>query len=337
MQSHCFNILDARGAISVAERQAFFRRIRELAKGVAVAYGEQRKGLEYPLLKQEVKSKKAEVKTALPSHLSTSPFLLEIGVEELPANDVDIAHEHLTTRIPTLLDELHLTHGDVRIFTTPRRIVVSVDSLSPNQPDREDLVKGPPADKAFDKDGKPTQAALGFAKKNNLDPATLEARDFEGGKYVAAVVKQKGRPTPEVLVDALPKLVESIKFEKSMRWNDSGIAFSRPIRWYVALLGDMVIPFEYAGVTSGNISRGLRPYGSPDITIPSADKYFDVIREAGILLDKEERKASIVEQVNQAAALIGGEAIIEEGLLNEVTNLIEMPTAVMGGFNEEFL
>ncbi|MBK8619493.1 MAG: glycine--tRNA ligase subunit beta [Anaerolineales bacterium] len=135
----------------------------------------------------------------------------------------------------------------------------------------------------------------------------------------------------------MPKLVESIKFEKSMRWNDSGIAFSRPIRWYVALLGDMVIPFEYAGVTSGNISRGLRPYGSPDITIPSAEKYFDVIREAGILLDKEERKASIVEQVNQAAALLGGQAIIEEGLLNEVTNLIEMPTAVMGGFNEEFL
>ncbi|WP_345309969.1 glycine--tRNA ligase subunit beta [Candidatus Villigracilis saccharophilus] len=233
--------------------------------------------------------------------------------------------------------ELRLDHGNIRIFTTPRRIVVSIDSLSPNQPDREDLVKGPPADKAFDKDGKPTQAALGFAKKNNLDPATLEAREIDGGKYVAAVVKQKGRPTPEVLVDALPKLVESIKFEKSMRWNDSGIAFSRPIRWYVALLGDMVIPFEYAGVVSGNISRGLRPYGSPDITIPSAEKYFDVIREAGILLDKEERKASIVEQVNQAAALLGGEAIIEEGLLNEVTNLIEMPTAVMGGFNEEFL
>jgi len=335
--SHCFNILDTRGAISVAERQAFFRRIRELAKGVAVSYGEQRKGLEYPLLKESQKSK---VKgQALPAtfDLRPSTFILEIGVEELPANDVDSAYEQLTQRIPTLLKELYLDYGNIRIFATPRRIVVSIDSLSPNQPDREDLVKGPPADKAFDKDGKPTQAALGFAKKNNLDPATLEAREIDGGKYVAAVVKQKGRPTPEVLVDALPKLVESIKFEKSMRWNDSGVAFSRPIRWYVALLGDMVIPFEYAGVVSGNISRGLRPYGSPDITIPSADKYFDVIREAGILLDKEERKASIVEQVNQAAALLGGQAIIEEGLLNEVTNLIEMPTAVMGGFNSEFL
>jgi glycyl-tRNA synthetase len=338
--SHCFNILDTRGAISVAERQAFFRRIRELAKGVAVAYGEQRKGAEYPLLRESGigKSVNSEFgKTNVPIPNVPTPFLLEIGVEELPADDVDSAYSQLVTRIPLLLTELRLDHKDIRIFTTPRRIVVSIDSLSPNQPDREDLVKGPPADKAFDKDGKPTQAALGFAKKNNLDPAALEAREIDGGKYVVAVVKQKGRPTPEVLVDALPKLVESIKFEKSMRWNDSGIAFSRPIRWYVALLGDMVIPFEYAGVTSGNISRGLRPYGSPEIKIPSADKYFDVIREAGILLDKEERKASIVEQVNQAAALIGGQAIIEEGLLNEVTNLIEMPTAVMGGFNEEFL
>ena len=178
---------------------------------------------------------------------------------------------------------------------------------------------------------------MGFAKKNGIDVEDLEVREEGNNKYVFAVVKQKGRPTPEVLAEALPKLVESIKFEKSMRWNESGVAFSRPIRWYVALLGDMVIPFEYAGVVSGNISRGLRPYDSPEIKIPSADKYFDVIREAGIVLDKEERKASIVEQVNQAASLVGGEAIIEEGLLNEVTNLIEMPTAVMGGFNEEFL
>src|SRR4030095_904494 len=117
-----------------------------------------------------------------------------------------------------------------------------------------------------------------------------------GGKYVFAVFKQKGRPTPEVLAEALPKLVDSIKFEKSMRWNESGVAFSRPIRWYIALLGDQVIPFEYAGVVSSNITRGLRPHDSPEIKIPSADKYFDAIRESGIVLDTEERKASIVEQ-----------------------------------------
>ncbi len=340
--SHCFNILDTRGAISVAERQAFFRRIRELARKVAEGYAEQRKELEYPLLKQTTDNR-PQTTAKLASSVVSGPssFILEIGVEELPANDVDSAYVTLTSRIPTLLDELHLTHGDVRIFTTPRRLVVSIDSLSPNQPDREDLVKGPPADKAIivgrDNISTYTPAVQGFAKKNGVKVEDLQVREEGGGKYVFAVVKKKGRPTPEVLVDALPKLVESIKFEKSMRWNGSGVAFSRPIRWYVAMLGNTVIPFEYAGVISGNVSRGLRPYGSPEIKIPSADKYFDAIREAGIVLDKKERQQMIVEQAKKAASSVNGEAIIDDGLLNEVTNLIEKPTAVLGSFDQEFL
>nr|MDQ3004747.1 glycine--tRNA ligase subunit beta [Chloroflexota bacterium] len=347
--NHAFNILDARGAVSVAERQAYFRRTRELAKRVAEGYAEQRKQLEYPLLREIIDHKPLTM--AKPSSIVHGPssFLLEIGVEELPANDVDTAHAHLTTRVPALLKELNLTHGDVRIFATPRRLAVSIADLSPSQADREDLVKGPPADKAIDvsRTGSPTYlpAAIGFAKKNGVNTKDLEIREEGGGKYVFAIVKQKGRPTPEVLLEALPKLVESIKFEKSMKWlpasrragNDPGASFSRPIRWFVALLGDQVIPFEYAGVLAGNTSRGLRPYDSPEIKIPSAEKYFDVIREAGIVLDKEERKASIVEQVKQAAALVGGQAIIDDGLLNEVTNLIEMPTAVMGEFDKEYL
>ena len=346
--SHTFNILDARGAISVAERQAFFRRMRELARKVAEGYEEQRKELEYPLLKESQKSKVEGQKLPATFDLRPATFVLEIGVEELPASDVDSAYEALSTRVPTLLKELYLDHGDIRVYSTPRRIAVSIDSLSPNQPDREDLVKGPPADKAIVRQTSSlsagqtegltyTPAAQGFAKKNGINVEDLQVREQEGGKYVFAVVKQKGRPTPEVLQEALPKLIAEIKFEKSMRWNDSGVSFSRPIRWFVALLGDMVIPFEYAGVVSGNVSRGLRPYDSPEVKIPSADKYFDVIRDAGIILDKEERKASIVEQVKQAASLVGGEAIIEDGLLSEVANLVEMPTAVMGGFNKEFL
>jgi glycyl-tRNA synthetase len=337
--SHTFNIMDARGAVGVTERQAFFGQMRDLARRVAVAYMEQRKELEYPLMKKdEGGRRKDEIQSAhFADILHPSSFILEIGVEELPANDVDVAHAQLKTRVPTLLDELHLTHGDVRVFATPRRLTVFVEALSPRQPDREDLVKGPPADKAFDKDNKPTPAAIGFAKKNNVDAASLEVREQDGGKYVFAVVSQKGKSTPEVLKEALPKLVEGIKFEKSMRWNESGAAFSRPIRWYVALLGDQIIPFEYAGVLSGNITRGLRPYDSPEIKISSADKYFDAIKEAGIVLDYEERKAEIVKQVKEAAHIVGGEAIIDEGLLAEVTNLIEIPTAVMGGFNAEFL
>jgi glycyl-tRNA synthetase len=333
-----FNILDARGAVGVTERQAYFRRMRELARRVGEAYLEQRKQLEYPLLK-EGQTSKIEHQRSQPAtfNFQLSTFLLEIGTEELPSGDVDTALTQLRERVPSLLKELSLEHGPVKIEGTPRRLVVSIENLSPNQPDREDLIKGPPADKAFDKDGIALPAAMGFAKKNGVNTKELVVREDNGGKYVFAVVKQKGRPTPEVLTEALPKLIESIKFERSMRWNESGVAFSRPIRWVVALLGDQVIPFEYAGVVSGNTTRGLRPYHSPAIVIPSAGKYFDVIQESGVVLDKEERKASIVEQVKQAAALIGGEAIIEDGLLNEVTNLVEMPTVVMGGFDKEYL
>ncbi|HET6595818.1 MAG TPA: glycine--tRNA ligase subunit beta [Anaerolineales bacterium] len=341
--SHTFNILDARGAIGVTERQGYFRRMRELARRVGEAYLEQRKALEYPLL-QETGDKRLEIShsvggSQIPSVSSPQSLLLEIGTEELPPSDVDAALSQLRERVPVLLKELSLEHGAVKIEGTPRRLVVFIDSLAPNQPDREDLVKGPPADKAFDKDGIALPAAMGFAKKNNVNTKDLQLREDAqaGGKYVFAVVSQKGRPTPEVLAEALPKLVESIKFEKSMRWNESGVSFSRPIRWFVALLGKTVILFEYAGVVSSNTTRGLRPYDSPEIVIPSAENYFDVIREAGVVLDKEERKASIVEQVNQAATLMGGEAIIEEGLLSEVANLVEMPTALMGGFDKESL
>src|SRR5690606_9338043 len=129
----------------------FFRRIRELAKGVAVSYGEQRKSLEYPLLKEttlDTRKSNIELSNIAFPNIASS-FLLEIGVEELPANDVDTAYAALSARVPTLLQDLNLAHGDVRIFTPPRGLVVSVASLSPNQPDREDLVKGPPADKAI--------------------------------------------------------------------------------------------------------------------------------------------------------------------------------------------
>ena len=346
--SHTFNILDARGAVGVTERQGYFRRMRDLARRVGEAYLEQRKELEYPLLKEGQRSQvKSQVPRPSTLNLEPSTFLFEIGTEELPAADVDTALTQLRERVPAVLEELSLEHGLIKIEGTPRRLVVAIENLSSSQPDREDLVKGPPADKAFDKDGIALPAAMGFAKKNNVNTKDLQVREdaHAGGRYVFAVVSQKGRPTPDVLAEALPKLVESIRFEKSMRWlpasrraeNDSGAAFSRPIRWLVALFGEAVIPFEYAGVITSNNTRGLRPYDSPEIIIPSAEKYFDVIREAGIVLEKEERKASIVEQVSQAATLVGGEAIIEDGLLNEVSNLIEMPTAVMGGFDKDSL
>lgn len=334
--SHAFNVLDARGAVSLTERQASFGKMRELARRVALTYLEQRKELGFPLLKE---TPTPALQPVAPQSTVNHPssFLLEIGTEELPAGDVDAALAQLRERVPAWLQELRLEHGAVSVHATPRRLTVFVENLAPAQADREELVKGPPAEKAFDPTGNPTPAALGFARKNGLEVADLQVRDMDGGKYVVAVVKSKGRPALEILAESLPGWVAGIAFVKTMRWNQSGVAFSRPIRWFVALLGEQVIPFAYAGISSGRVSRGLRPCDSPEIVISSAETYFQAIRQAGILLDLEERKAAIVEQVNAAAQSVGGQALIEPGLLAEVANLIEKPTAVLGAFDAEFL
>ncbi len=335
--SHTFNILDARGAIGVTERQGYFRLMREMARKVAEAYLAQREKLEYPLLQKEQAASAKTIPAEVAAPANEAPFLFEIGVEELPAADVDSALAQLRERVPAWLKGLGLTHAAVQVYATPRRLVTYVEVLSPRQADREDLVKGPPADRAYDAAGLPTPAAVGFAKKNGVETSDLQIREIDGGRYVTAVVSQKGRSAYQVLGDALPDFAASIKFEKSMKWNNSGVSFSRPLRWFVALLGSVVIPFEYAGVQSGNTSRGLRPFGSPELLIPSAGEYFTIIKSSGIILDIQERSDLIAAMVKKAAASLGGSAIIDPGLLAEVTNLVEMPTPIPGSFKEDFL
>jgi glycyl-tRNA synthetase len=342
--SHAFGSMDARGAIGVAERQASFSQMRDIARRVSLAYLEQRKELEYPLLKEKAPasippspSGDSSASPAVTIAAAPSPFLLEVGVEELPATDLDSALAQLRQRLPAWLDDLHLEHGPISISGTPRRLVVFVETLAPRQPDREDLVKGPPAERAFGPDGVPTPAAVGFAKSKGLSPKDLEVRTVEGGKYAFAVVKQAGLPAVEVLAAALPALVAGIKFEKSMRWNASNVAFSRPLRWFVALFGETVVPFEYAGLRSGSLTRGLRPFGSPAITISSAAGYIDTLKNNSIILDVEERRSMIEAGVKKLAASVKGKAILPAELLAEVANLVEFPTPLLGSFDQDYL
>ncbi len=338
--SHTFNILDTRGAVGVTERQAFFRKMRTLARRVAETYLEQRERLEYPLLKVESSKVTGETKAVkAPSTFNLEPanFVLEIGVEELPHGDVEAILAQLRERIPLWLDELRLGYDDITVHATPRRATVYVQNLDPKQDDLEELVKGPPASRAFDAEGNPTKAAMGFARGKGIDVASLEKREIDGGEYVVAIVKQAGKASGAVLLEALPALVAEIHFTKSMKWNESGIAFSRPIRWFVALLGETVIPFEYAGVTAGSTTRGLRPYGSPEIEIISADAYVETIADAGIVFDEAKRQEMVLAQVKDIAASVNGEALIEDDLLLEVTHLVEKPTAFLGKFPEEYL
>ena len=344
--SHTFNVLDTRGAIGVTERQAFFGRMRGMARRVAEAYLVQRKELEYPLIKEGADRQPA--KAASPKRMEVAgsqSFLLEIGVEELPAADLDSALAQLRARVPVLLAELHLEHGEVKVCGTPRRLVVTIAELAARQPDIEEEVKGPPAERAFDPAGNPTKAAEGFARGKGVNVKDLQVQEVDGGRYVVALVRQAGRPTPEVLLEVLPGLVAGIKFEKSMRWlpssgmagKDNSVTFSRPLRWLVALLGEAVIPFAYAGWVAGNLSLGLRPYGSPQIVIASAQAYAQTMQQNGILLEVEERKGLIEAGAKKLAASVGGEALITPELLAEVANLVEKPLPFLGGFESEYL
>ena len=156
------------------------------------------------------------------------------------------------------LQEARLAFRGLCVVGTPRRLVALVQELGATQADEERVARGPAARIAYDEAGNPTKAALGFARGQGVDVSVLQTRNVDGRDYVVAVVVERGRPASQVLAEVLPQVVASLAFSKSMRWNSSGVGFSRPLRWFVALLGDQVVPFEYAGARSGRVSRGIR-------------------------------------------------------------------------------
>lgn len=343
--SHTFNVLDARGAIGVTERARYFARMRELSRQVAAAFIQQREQAGHPFLKPSLRPASSTGAPSLPQPTQPLPFLLEIGTEELPAQDLSVALAQLREGVPALLERLRLKYGNVRVMGTPRRLVVLVDALAERQQDEEQLVKGPPAHMAYDAEGRPTRAAEGFARNQQVSIADLQVRETEGGRYVFAVRRIPGRPVGEVLSAALPELIAGLKFEKSMRWLPSqraggegpSVSFSRPIRWLVCLLGEDVIPFRYAGVESGRISRGPRSVNSPPIEIPSADAYLATMAAHGIQVNDAERRASIRDQAAQLAAEVDGYVPDDPDLFEEVANLVEQPTALRGTFDTRYL
>jgi glycyl-tRNA synthetase len=336
--SHTFNLLDTRGAVGVTERAQFFARMRNLSRQVAQEYISLREELDYPLLKEEPVEQETQI-TLAATNLSNEreTFLLEFGTEELPAGDLSDALQQLRTVVPKVFEELHLDHGEIHIGGTPRRQAIVVESVAPRQPDRELTVRGPPANRAYDADGTPTRAAQGFAHSKGLAVEELQVQDIDGGQYVVAVIQERGRLAGEVLSESLADLVAGINFGKSMRWNASGIAFSRPIRWFVALLGKTILPFTYAGVRSGRTTRGVRQFGAPEIEIPEASAYGQVMADHHIVVDVEQRRTAIGQRAEVLAAEVDGAIPDDPALLDEVTNLVEMPTPLRGTFETEYL
>ncbi len=346
--SHLFNVLDTRGAVGVVERAEYFRRMQGLAAQVADAYTRQRVSMEYPWLPADwqIDLETGSVTVTPPERpdiligtypTKSAPFLLEIGVEELPVADLVSTLRQLEELAPSLLSEARLDYETLRVGGTPRRLSLYIEGLSPQQQPQETVRRGPPAKVAFDAEGKPTQAAIGFAKGLGVEVTDLQRREVEGGDYAVAVVRDEGRPAAEVLSELLPGLIANIRFEKPMRWNGSGVAFSRPIRWLVALFGQGVVPFVYADVYAGRTTRGTRPLGSREIKLDGAQDYFDLMERQGIIVDPEARRAEIKKQIDELAKSAGGMLKADPDLLDEVTHLVEQPTALLGRFEEAYL
>ena len=338
--SHTFNLLDTRGAIGVTERANYFRRMRDMTRRVAEVYVEKRREAGFPLLDPEQARYEPPVPPApepLPEGMTEADLLLEIGVEELPPHEVSNAIAQLREKVPAVLDEARLSYQAFYVTGAPRRLVVWVHKLQAQQASEVQEFRGPPADRAFDAEGNPTKAAIGFARGKGVAVEDLEIREEGGKRYVYAVKQVEGRPTHELLPGILRGLVAGIRFGKSMRWNASNVAFSRPIRWLTALYGPRVVPFEYAGALSGRVSRGLRPHGSPEITIPRAEDYFDRMDKADVIVDRIARQEGIRQGLDAEAEKVGGIVPEDEALLEQVTDLVEQPFPLLGNFDPAFL
>ena len=267
-------------------------------------------------------------------------FLLGIGTEELPATFVSDVISQWEKLIPTALSESYLTNDGIKIYATPRRLAVLIKSLPTKQSDREEEIKGPPAKAAF-KDGKPTKAAEGFAKKQEIELKDLEIRPTEKGDFVFVNKKIKGKKTAEIIIRLVPEWINKLEGKRFMRWADGDIKFPRPIRWLVTLLDGEILPINLENgseiITSGRVSYGHRVLYPESIEIDQAKDYAEVLRKAYIEVDFQERKSQIEQQIQTVAKKVQGTAEVPTELLAEVTNLVEWPTAVVGKIDEDFL
>jgi len=265
-------------------------------------------------------------------------FLLEIGTEEIPARMIPAVQVELHRRVSELLARERLVaSGEVSGFDTPRRLAVLVSGVTVAQPDVVEQLNGPAATVAF-KDGQPTPAAHAFARKAGVDLAQLERVTTAKGEYLSAKVTKKGRSAAEVLSESLPKEISSLYWPKNMYWRKPNERFVRPVRWLVAMLDDQVLPLEFDGIRAGNQSRGHRILASGTVTVSSAGTpYVEALRSAKVL-NRAEREQQIRKALDAATRTIPGARWREDAaLLDTVVNLTEWPSAILGGFEREFL
>jgi glycyl-tRNA synthetase len=350
--SHAFNMLNARGAISVTERTGYIGRIRDLARLIAVEYTSSREKLGYPLLLQD-KQKTFKKSPAIKAPPKFNPqkrqdFLLEIGSEQLPATFIPIGCSNLEKSVTRMLDEQHLAFEAVQVFGTPRRLAIFVKKLVEGTETKEFQRRGPAVSSAFDASGKPTAQGEGFLKSIGASAVTLDA--IRKGKvkklkidkikdvdYLFAIVSVPGKSTFCLLAEELPKLILNLDFPKKMRWGNLDISYARPIHWIVALFGERVIPFQVGDILTDRFSFGHAQLRPKKFSLKAPQDYTKELKKYYVLADIEEREESILKQLRTLEKKIKGHALEINKVIPQVLHLVEWPQLTSASFDHAFL
>ncbi len=264
-------------------------------------------------------------------------LVLEIGTEEIPSSFIPKALEEMKALLERELQAQRIVYKEIKAMGTPRRLVLASSDVAPLQEGRSINVTGPARNIAFDKEGRPTKAALGFARGQGVAVEELQTVQTEKGEYLCVRKEEKGEETMTLLVSILPRLIASIPFPKSMRWMDLDNSFARPIHWILALFDGKIVPFQIGNVVTGNLSRGHRFMAPGSFQVKDISEYVRRLKNSFVIVQPEERRDLILAELERVAAEVSGQILPDDELLEIVTYLVEYPVAIRGGFNPEFL
>lgn len=264
-------------------------------------------------------------------------YLLEIGVEELPARYINPALEQIKDKANKFLKEERIKYENIVVHATPRRLVLIIEGIEKEQEDLEILNRGPAKKIAFDEENKPTKALKGFMRGQDVTIDEIIIKDYKGEEYVYANKVMKGKATEEILKIKIPSLIRNINFPKTMKWGGKDIRFARPIRWILSIFNDRIVEFDLEGIVASNITKGHRFLGSSNIIINNVDEYLPKLKENYVIVDQQERREIIEIGCNKLAKEKGGNLQADDELFEEVVNIVEYPTPLIGRIKEEYL
>ncbi len=264
-------------------------------------------------------------------------YLLEIGVEEIPSDYVKNTKIQLKEKFEKLLSENKLSYEDVEIESTPRRFMVLLKNVAETAQQEVISVRGPSAKIAYDEDNNPSRALLGFLKGQKAELSDVIIKEQKGEDYVFVEKKEESKSLEEILKENVYEIVKSISFPRSMRWGGKSIRWARPIRWFVSLLDDKVLDFDAEGIEVGNITKGHRTLGSDKIVIENISEYEAKLKENYVILRGKDRRDIILKGLNSVSSQVGGEYMKDDDLLDEVVNIVEYPTVLVGEIDHSYL